>query len=468
MPISQIPFEQVAPIRLPDLMAKFAEGEKARALPEQLRQEQQARALRNAILEAQAKYEPGTLSEKLKTSQLETMKQKANLARMQAFQNILSQRGRVQSGVGQFRVGQPGISPGAAIPSQTRAPADAGIPQQDLQLYPRDLVQEQLAPSRPRAPGQDIDPSVLPSSYEGYPPMHAHGEQTIVLHEGDPRLHHLDEIYKNYPQYRDLMQGQGIKGSSSVKQSPETGQVFMETQLPSGRIEEHVMYAGRTPEDIAQAKERGAGLGKADASMYQSGVEQLGNLSDQKDNLNYIVDLLQRNPHASNVIGPYNNWATRLAGSQQDKELLGQFATSTGNITLQAAKGIKGAFTGRDQGLINSLKPTTKDPYGVFLGKTKAMLMLNEFVSRRINKINQYIHNGMSSSDAIQKARNEISLDKIRPQIQRMVEGGVQDSALNSNLMIPPSVQTKDSFIDHFSSLSPEQQRRLLSRTKER
>lgn len=412
MAIGAFPFQTTQPQGIPALRQLGEVLAQRRQQQERLRQEQRSQPMQQAKLASE--LAKGRLYGGQYQAQQQKMAQaQADAQRMEEFRKLLSQA-----------VTAPGGIPRGNVEAPLRGTSFQTPPEQG---------------------------SIAETAQRGFPQMPTHEERTIV-DEGSPAMRGIDALYSQHPEFQDLFNKSGFKTSKNVKLDPGTGQVFMETSFPSGRKEVKATSAGRSPESIDFAKK----LAEGDAKIYGNAVDQLSNLSNQADNLDYISDLLSRNPQAGGVVGPVNAWVTRIAGKPEDKALLGHLATTSGNIALDAAKSIKGAFTGRDQALINSIKPNIKDQYPEFVGKLKAMRLLNNLVTKRLSLISRYLRSGKSSPDAIALAKKETDLNKIRPQLDKLSEGGEAKSELVKSLQ-PPTFNTRDEFLDYYAKLSPEE-----------
>ena len=186
----------------------------------------------------------------------------------------------------------------------------------------------------------------------------------------------LDRVWQNNPALQGKLRQLGVDLKRQIKQDPSSGQEYITTTYPSGKIETQAIQVGRSPESIARAKE----FQKSDAKFYDKVVDESRALDDIGMDLDELINTFESNPDAKNVTGPINKYLATYFGSPEQQQLVGRIATPSGNITLNAAKSIRGAFTGRDQTLINAIKPNLSDPAQVFMGKLKAMKILNKVV----------------------------------------------------------------------------------------
>lgn len=298
--------------------------------------------------------------------------------------------------------------------------SNAQLPAQESQFLP---MQGQGMPSAETMASQEspvVSQDALTNANQPSIPPQA-PKETTTLNEGNPSLYKIDDLYNRYPQYRDYFNKQGFKLSRQIKQSPETGQTFIETTYPSGKVVAEAVQVGKSPGQVQREKE----FSKSDAKVYDRAQEAFQNVQGALDNLDYITELVQTSPNFKNVVGPVNSVLTNWAGSPEDRDLLGNINSAVGNIVLDAAKSIKGAFTGRDISLINSIKPNVNDRVDVFKGKLAAMKILSEAVAQRNQRIISLIReDGYSPDKAIAKARQDTDLKDIRKQIAPLLKSG--------------------------------------------
>lgn len=251
-----------------------------------------------------------------------------------------------------------------------------------------------------------------------------------VIQEGDPRLARIDEIYKARPDMRDLLAKRGFKMTQSVKQSPETGQVFLETTYPSGKVEVVAQEVGKTESERAFQK----GIGQVKAKFYENALNAVSSSESALDNLEYIANVIVKDPAFREVTGPIQSGLAKWTGSDEARQLIGKIGTSTGNIVLDAAKSIRGAFTARDQSLIDSIKPSLKDFPDVFEGKLKAMMMLGDFVKQRNSMIVQLMQEGYPPEKAISIARDRTNFKEVYKNAEDLFMNPQKRRALTNEL----------------------------------
>ena len=282
--------------------------------------------------------------------------------------------------------------------------------QQDPNQLPGQPPEQQA--QQPQNMQQDLQASLMQQQGQ-QPQREAQPGDVNVVRKANPGMEKIDEAYYGNPLVKKYLQDKGYKEKITTRHSPETGQIFETIEYPSGKIEQRAYKIGDKPENITERKEEAKSKVKYREELSNTSNEVQNNLS----NIDYAVDLLENNPGAKDVIGPVNQHMTRLFGSQADRELLGQLSTTSGNIALDAAKSIKGAFTGRDLGLINSMKFNPGDTYGQFLGKLKAMKVLNERVSQKVELVDSLMSQGVSKIAAQKAARDKLGFEGVKEQV---------------------------------------------------
>lgn len=160
---------------------------------------------------------------------------------------------------------------------------------------------------------------------------------------------------------------------------------------------------------------------KIDAGIYKDALASIEPLNEQQDILDNAIDIINNTPGIENVIGPANSVLSKWIGTPEEQKALGEIAATSGNFTLAAAKNIKGAFTGRDMGLIESIKPNLNDRFDAFIGKIKALKLMNEVVGHRNKLIAEKISGGVPANQAIEEAKNETDFKKIKPMVANLL-----------------------------------------------
>ena len=86
-----------------------------------------------------------------------------------------------------------------------------------------------------------------------------------------------------------------------------------------------------------QEKSFQTNLGKNKATYYEEAVKQYNGLNNQGLALEEITHAIQNNPEFRNVVGRVNQPLIEWLGSPQQKQLLGDLRTASGEIALQIA-----------------------------------------------------------------------------------------------------------------------------------
>jgi len=306
---------------------------------------------------------------------------------------------------------------------------------------------------------QNIKPisSEIPSYQHNIATAISLPKDTKLLQPGNERLSHINKMYEEYPEFRKDFEKEGYKKSISIKSDPASGEAFVVTQHPNGMITAQALNVGKSPSTIAQEKEEGKYMGKT----YGDAVDASQALSDRASNLDRLAEGLENNPDAKNVIGPFNKNIAQVFGNPADQAYLGEVMAATGNIVLDAAQNIKGSFTGRDQSLINSMKPNANDPYWVFLGKLKGMSELTNLAQQRLDLYADAVHNGVPPHKALEIARKNTDLSKIGDRYTKLIQTAQQREALKEGKM--PSFQSKNEADLFLKNISPEEKIKLLN-----
>lgn len=408
----------VNPTGISNFAQNLLSGYQAARAPVQMAQEEEARNLANQLSKANLEYMPQEqalnlqlLKARLADTGLQSEARRQELDRMKAFRSLLS-------GVG---------SSAPMQQNQMEEQQQTRVPYSQEQM--QQAFQRQQQPSAQRA-----------------------SDSVSVLQEGNPSLYRIDEMYKQNPQFRGDFKKLGFTESTNIKSDPSTGQVFMERKLPSGRIELETLQIGRRPEDIARA----SAIAKSDVKQYEKANESISNLDTTQNNLDYMIKTLEEHPEAKNVIGPINNWLTRYIGTSEDQLLASGLQSISGNATLSSLAELKGASSDRDVSFIKSITPTPRDQYAEFIGKTKAMSLVNKYMTKRLDLISTYINEGYSAPQAMKKARSETNIDDIKPELESLAFGKQVAQKIKNNESIP-MFSSRQEAINFLSNLPPEE-----------
>lgn len=185
---------------------------------------------------------------------------------------------------------------------------------------------------------------------------------------------------------------------------------------------------GLSPEEKAFQSSLGSEKGKS----YSGLVGAYQGLANQSSAIDEMINLANNDPEFKNVTGPVGSFFTKWMGDKERRELLGRLQSSSGEIALQVAPSLKGAFTGRDQTLINQIKANPNSDFpDVFIGKLKSQKLINSVLQDRYERAANYMEEGMSSLKAIKKATEETPLEKYRTQINDMINPIKQTKLIN-------------------------------------
>ena len=220
-----------------------------------------------------------------------------------------------------------------------------------------------------------------------------------ILNPGDPNKYGLDEYMR-------------FKQPGAIKQHYENGQLIT-TYPESGKVT--MQQIGASPEEIGRSKEIGKYRGKA----YGDTMDALSSAGDMDSNLQFLKDIVDKNPNFNSTVGPVSSFFKTYAGTPEEQDVIGKIATGTGNILLDAAKNIKGAFTGRDQTMINAMKPNLKDMPEVFKGKLNAYIQLNQLLQNRLSLYADLLHDGVPPHKALTEARKHTDLAPVYEEAQK-------------------------------------------------
>ena len=184
----------------------------------------------------------------------------------------------------------------------------------------------------------------------------------------------------------------------------------------------------------ATATEHAKGMEKVSSEIYKENLGALQGLQNQGVALDTITGLIENNPEFKNVTGPIGTRVTNWLGTPEQKELLGGLQTASGEIALQVAPALKGAFTGRDQTLINSIKANPGDFPDVFVGKLKAQKLINDVLLHRADLTAQYIEQGQTPRVALRMAAEQTPLSKYEPLVNKLKAGNKAEAQLKKQV----------------------------------
>ncbi|MGE4118944.1 MAG: hypothetical protein AB7F29_13810 [Candidatus Nitrosocosmicus sp.] len=355
-------------------------------------------------------------------------------------------------------LGQPSIPPSADDNSSYNVSSEGfGVAPSAsaYDTFPGRRKAPQNASSIPSIPMENMSAPSLAEKVEGG--FNVPSPSQKILNPGNPDLYGIDELYDRYPQYRKRFHDRGLKRSQEIKTNPSTGEAYIITKDPSGRVRAESMQVGMEPRDIAREKEEGKGAGV----LYNNLVNTGNSLEMQNSSLDSIIDAVESDPQARNVVGPINKYLTTWAGTPQQKDLLGRIMTGSGNILLDVSHDVKGAWTGKDMSMVNNIKANPSDPYGIFLGKLKAHRSLNELAKQRTELMSDLIDKGVKPHEAAKIAQKRVSFAPIQKQVDKLLKNTVSYNAFKSGQK--PSFSSKEDFEEFSRMLTPQEKVRFVS-----
>lgn len=239
---------------------------------------------------------------------------------------------------------------------------------------------------------------------------------STVISPGNPDLYFADRAAGKMP------------GFSPPNRVVEDG--YQITTWPSGKIDK--IKIAPSKEDMKASE----GMGEYRAKTYSEANDAAMNYQAQQDNFDKLVQDLEDHPNPEQVIGPMNKYFAQFFGSPEDQEFIGSVMATTGNVVLEAAKNIKGAFTGRDQSLINSMKPNANDPFHIFLGKLKTLSELNSLSEKRMEIYAEKVEQGTRPNQAMKEAHDQTKFEGIGDKYKKMVKFN-QNRVIHNKGQIP-------------------------------
>ena len=412
---------------LSNLVDNVYKGYEYSKLPAKLREEQAILEMKRALgwkKDAREEAKEARLSE--------AAKRKQDLLSL-----ILGQNGDTATGASAPQASPPGQNGQSswATPSVTSTgkttPSDfEGLPHGTSDYgyiaSPEDLAQGANArfnPAQAAPPGLARSPSDTPADFA--PVKDEHPEPGV----------NVGEDMKTKPQKPKMTYGQYVVAAKEVGlPAPKIIEVDGEhvAVTPIGNLP---VAHGQSPEDLARSKALGTHAGKFSGEIDDKRLD----LDQHSDTLDRIQNIVSKYPNPENVIGPLNSWATKVGGNEEERKFMGEVAAESGNITLGAASSIKGAFTGRDMGLINSIKPNLSDTYPVFQGKLKALRLADAVISKKYDVIQRELARGATPSQAMAMARKEVNMSEVEKTMEGLKEKPSKNKAENSGDMVTVS-----------------------------
>ena len=159
------------------------------------------------------------------------------------------------------------------------------------------------------------------------------------------------------------------------------------SQVVNGQLITNNPLTGISSTKVGPSAEESAfasGMGKYGAELYKDVTNSYRGLQNQGLALQELTHSLS-NSEFRNVTGKINAPLAHWLGTPEQQQLLGTLQSASGEIALQVAPALKGAFTGRDQTLINSIKANPKTDFAdEFIGKLKAQTLINSVLERKV------------------------------------------------------------------------------------
>ena len=176
-----------------------------------------------------------------------------------------------------------------------------------------------------------------------------------------------------------------------------------------------------------------AEIGKGNAKYYDDSVKSYEALGKQDVALEQLQNAVENNPQFRNVVGPVKSFLTTWAGSAEQKKLLGDLQTSSGEIVLQVAPSLKGSWTGRDQKLVDYIKASPNDPADVFIGKLAAQRKIGAVLKDRAKIQAELISRGVPRHIASETAAKRTPLNKYESEIKELTKHKENNSSITLN-----------------------------------
>ncbi len=415
-------------------LERYGKGSEALNKPHQLAQNLLASKLQNQINSAKAQYAPEMALAELQGKQGEVGMQPLRKKLLEAQTGLASSR--MQQALAEFKKQQQmqQLISGAMNNDQYK---------NDNQQNNEQISQYQFGqgPMRP----------------EGLREKILYGQENPnlqITNPGNKNQYHIDEIYEKNPQLRSEFEKQGFKKKQSVKSDPSSGQTFIQTTYPSGKTIIEAIKVGEQPKDIARNKEQG----KIAGQIYGDAIKGSNSLEAQNASLDQLISNITENPIAKNVIGPVQNRVVQWAGSPEERNLLGQIMSGSGNIMLSVADNVKGAWSGKDMAMVNGIKPNVNDTFDVFVGKLKSYRALNELTKQRTDLIAELIDKGIAPHEAAKIARDKISFEPIKKQYEEVLKNSSSKNKISST----NTFNSREEALSHLDKLSPQEKMKIL------
>jgi hypothetical protein len=237
----------------------------------------------------------------------------------------------------------------------------------------------------------------------------------------------VDQIWQQYPQYRNKLESMGISGKQQVFNNDQTGEAVIATTLPSGQVQFNTQQVGTTAGQRAFEKT----MGEANGAAYKDGVEKLNTLSESGARIDQLIDMTQ-DPKFKNIVGQYGQSTyTSYFGSPEEKQLLGDFVVSSNKFGLDLLNSMKGSSSDKDLKFIESSVPNKSDSFNAIIGKNNGLKVIQQLDQSRQQAYLTNIQNGMNAADARMAANKQFNLQDVKPQIKAVMDGKLSPDKVN-------------------------------------
>ncbi len=165
------------------------------------------------------------------------------------------------------------------------------------------------------------------------------------------------------------------------------------------------------------------------------------------EHLDQLENIMKSNSDiVANAVGPLNQYKPSAVSSPDTRKMQGQISALSGLITAAAAKGFKGAFTGREQDLLGQIKPNLSDNIEAFQGKISALKTALSVGEQRNTLIRQLVRQNVPPEEAVAYAHEQIKMPESVYGATRASENlGALESAITGveNFVKPGTSQPK-------------------------
>lgn len=429
-----------------DPIGGFMQGYQAAYIPKQMQQQQQQaaqqqqmNAMKQRMMQQQMQSAPQEQAAKMQQMQLQNKglglsnqidAQKLQAAKMDQQRRAVFMQ-MMQGGSGSSS-GSQSTNPSAATTAGMPMPNQGSpvAPQINYntpygQRSPNPMAMNGgLAPGQ--APSQAI-PAQIPAQQA---PRPMQGQAPMGNPAGQPQqqvqpssMDQLDQMYLN-PQTRgqfgDLWKEYAPNAKQQIINDPQTGQAFVATTLPSGRVDFKAQQIGPTAEQTAFSKERG----KGDATLYNQALSQNNQLIQNSAAIDGLLNQVQTDPDMQNIIGPKGeSLVTQYFGTPEQKQKLGEFRANSGIIFTDLMKSMTGtgSISDKEGAQFLKMKPNTSDSPDVVLGKIKGSKAASEFAKQRNSAFLNNMDQGMNSSQALKLAEKQVPFDQVQAQVNQII-----------------------------------------------